>query len=92
MLASYYKMIDFWREKSKEERSAYIKSHYLKGITHKPWQNMAMTRLVKILNGTKQNKYLKNSLKEEEVCPSMHNWHISKKGCQKTTKQKCSKS
>ena len=52
-------MTDFWKGKTRAERSNYIKSHYLRGTTHQPWKNMTMARLIKILNRTKANRYPK---------------------------------
>ena len=50
ILEGYNKMQNFWQGKTADQRSAYIKSHYLSGTTHKPWKNMTQARLRKILS------------------------------------------
>ena len=54
MLDEFDKMTGFWDGMSKQERSAYIKSHYLSGSTHVPWKNMTLARLIKIIKRTRK--------------------------------------
>ena len=79
MLEGFRGMTDFWAGKSKAERSAYIKSHYLRGTTHHPWQNMTLARLVKILNRARHNKYPRKFITRRGDPDFVNEWALLKK-------------
>ena len=79
MLQGYYKMVNFWQGKSPAERGWYIKDHYLSGTTHKPWHNMTLARLVKILNRTKHNKFPRKFISRRGNADFINQWALFKK-------------
>ena len=79
MLQGFNGMVDFWRGKSPAERSAYIKAHYLNGTTHVPWRNMTLSRLIKILNRTKHNKYPRKFITRRGNADFINQWALLKK-------------
>ena len=79
MLQGFNGMVNFWRGKTKAERSAYIKDNYLRGTTHIPWRNMTLARLIKILNRTKHNKYPRRFIARRGTQDFINEWALLKK-------------